>query len=117
MPDYKKKSREYLLLIFIIGCVAGSLEVQRFDFSKGLPILFLSMGIGYILNFLVTKLGSRKKDDLDDNVIDAELNSDNLKQPEKAIITKMRPFKYGVFISLIFLLMAVLEAFLRKVLF
>lgn len=111
MPDYKKKSREYLLLIFIIGCVAGSLEVQRFDFSKGLPILFLSMGIGYILSFLVKKMGSKKDDNLDDDIIDAELNSE---QPEKRIITKMRPFKYGLYISFFFLFMAILEAFLRS---
>jgi len=107
---------EYLFLIFLFGGLFGTIDSGRFSFGyflgSGLGIFVLSVSLGYILHFILSKL-SNNENSIDDELLDSGLEENKYQELEKRVRDKLRPFKYGVYIALLFLLMEVYDEFSR----
>lgn len=100
MKDNKRKIKEHLLLILLLGGIYGIIDTGNFNIGyfvgSGLGLIFLSMPCGYIFSFITGKIFNREKN-FDSDLLDFE--EDEL---EKNLVKKLRPFKYGVYFALFF---------------
>lgn len=117
--DYGKKSKENLFLIFLIGGIVGILDSGNFEIGefigRGFGMMLLAMGLAYILNILIEKTGTYEVNDTNDDLLDSDFNSNRLRELEEVVKAKMRPFRFGVYISLFFLLMTIFQELSRSV--
>ncbi len=106
MLDYSKKSKEHLFLIFLLGGMIGTVDRGSFEMDGfiggGLGMMFIAMALGYILNLLIPSSGIDREAQMDSEVLDAELEDEKSLALKERIKMKMRPFKFGLYVALIF---------------
>ena len=104
MKDYNRKSREYLLITFMLGGLFGILDIAldiAYFLGSGIAMMFLTLGVGYLFHMLMRVFGIYEEPVEDDGILDAE---EELEREEEKLKHKLRPFKYAMYAALIFFL-------------
>ncbi len=112
------KVKEHLLIIFFLGGLVALIDSGRFTvggfLGGGIGMIVLGMGIGFAVNFILKKIRNYNQSVKSAKMIDSKFSDEKLTTDDR-MKYKLKPYKYGVYFALFFLLLALLNLILRYV--
>lgn len=117
MADYSKKRKEHLFFIFLLGALFGFLDTGEFQiaylFGSGIGVMLFSVPLGYIIHYIVGKISAGKVVDPENDILDADLEPNEQKILKERLRYQLRPYKYGIYVALVWVLMFVVSEVMR----